>query len=49
MEPLFLALDEILAIHKDRLDRYSGLERIRDVDLLKSAASMAIALPKLLP
>jgi len=39
-EPIFLALDEILALHADQIRRYGGRAGIRDLDLLKSALGM---------
>jgi len=35
--PLFLTLDEVLAIHADQVRRYGGTGGIRDVGLLSSA------------
>ena len=40
MDPVFLTLDELLAIHLDQVDRYGGSRGIRDLGLLKSAAAM---------
>jgi len=37
MAPTFLALDEVLEIHRDQLDRYGGAAGIRDLGLLQSA------------
>lgn len=36
-EPVFLALDEVLAIHRDQIGHYGGLGGIRDMSLLASA------------
>ena len=36
-EPIFLALDEVLALHADQIRRYGGRAGIRDLELLKSA------------
>jgi len=36
-EPVFLALDEVLAIHRDQIGHYGGLGGIRDMNLLASA------------
>lgn len=36
-EPLFLTLDEVLAIHEDRIRKYGGTSGIRDLALLQSA------------
>ncbi len=43
MEPNFLSLAEILAIHQDLVSRYGGDPGIRDIDLLKGAAGMPSA------
>ncbi|MBN2022251.1 MAG: type II toxin-antitoxin system death-on-curing family toxin [Pirellulales bacterium] len=40
MEPTFLSLGEILAIHRDQIARYGGLEGVRDWGLLQSAMAM---------
>ena len=37
MDPLFLALDEILEIHEQQIDQYGGSHGIRDVAGLESA------------
>jgi death-on-curing protein len=39
-EPLFLTLDEALAIHADQIRRYGGSHGVRDVGLLSSALAM---------
>lgn len=39
-EPLFLALDEIVEIHRDQIERYGGKPGIRDIGLLESASAM---------
>lgn len=39
-EPLFLALDEVLAIHADQIRRYGGQTGLRDLTLLQSALGM---------
>lgn len=39
-EPLFLTLDEVLAIHADQIRRYGGRTRLRDLGLLHSALGM---------
>jgi death-on-curing protein len=36
-EPAFLALGEVLAIHRDQIRRYGGRPGIRDPNLLASA------------
>ena len=43
MEPTFLTLDEIVAIHRDQIARYGGSEGVRDWGLLQSAAAMPAA------
>ena len=43
MEPTFLALDEILAIHQDQIARYGGTEGVRDWAMLQSALAMPAA------
>jgi len=43
MEPTFLTLSEVIAIHKDQIARYGGQEGIRDVGLLQSAVAMPAA------
>lgn len=40
MEPIFLELDEVLAIHRDQIERYGGLDGVRDMGLLQSALAM---------
>lgn len=40
MEPTFLLLDEILAIHQDQIKRYGGSAGVRDWGLLQSALAM---------
>src|SRR5438128_2739268 len=37
MNPTFLTLDEVLAIHLDQLARYGGAAGVRDLGLLQSA------------
>ena len=39
-EPLFLTLDEVLAIHADQIRRYGGQPGLRDLRLLQSAMGM---------
>ena len=39
-DPLFLELDDVLAIHADQVSRYGGTGGIRDVGLLQSALAM---------
>ncbi|MGD0653140.1 MAG: type II toxin-antitoxin system death-on-curing family toxin [Thermoguttaceae bacterium] len=43
MQPTFLTLEEIIAIHRDQIARYGGSEGIRDWDLLHSAIAMPAA------
>lgn len=38
--PVFLTLDELLALHADQIARYGGSDGIRDVTLLETAAAM---------
>jgi death-on-curing protein len=40
MDPMFLTIHEIIAIHEDQVNRYGGTHGIRDEDLLLSAAGM---------
>jgi len=40
VEPVFLTLDELLAIHVDQVARYGGSHGLRDMGLLRSAAAM---------
>lgn len=37
MDPVFLTLDEILALHEDQIRRYGGSAGLRDSGLLSSA------------
>jgi death on curing protein len=39
-KPVFLTMDEVLAIHSDQIERYGGALGIRDVGLLESALGM---------
>ncbi len=41
--PVFLTLDEVLALHEDQLDRYGGAPGIRELALLESALAAAAA------
>jgi death on curing protein len=43
MDPVFLSLSEVLAIHRDQVVRYGGAAGIRDFELLKSALGMPSA------
>jgi death-on-curing protein len=38
--PQLLTLDEVLAIHRDQIERYGGRDGIRDIALLSSAVAM---------
>jgi len=37
VDPLFLTLEEVLAIHEDRIRKYGGSSGVRDLGLLESA------------
>lgn len=39
MDPLFLSLEDVVAIHKDQIARYGGAAEIRDPLLLQSAVA----------
>ena len=43
MEPQFLALEEVLLLHEDRIRRYGGTNGVRDLGLLRSAMANAEA------
>lgn len=43
MDPLFLTLDEVLALHEDQIRRYGGSHGVRDIGLLESALGNAAA------
>ena len=43
MEPVFLGLEEVLAIHRDQIQRYGGSPGIRDLGTLQSALAMPAA------
>jgi len=43
MEPVFLGLDDVLAIHRDQVEQYGGSSGIRDMGLLQSAVAMPAA------
>jgi len=43
VEPAFLTIDEVLAIHRDQIARYGGSEGVRDWGLLQSAIAMPAA------
>jgi death-on-curing protein len=40
VDPLFLSLDEVVAINLDQVERYGGLAGVRDEGLLLSALAM---------
>ena len=41
---IFLDLDEVVEIHRDQVQRYGGLHRVRDAGLLESAVTMPCAM-----
>ncbi len=43
MEPTFLTIDEVVAVHRDQIARYGGMEGVRDWGLLQSALAMPAA------
>lgn len=43
MQPLFLTLEEVLAIHRDQIERYGGSHGLRDEGMLRSALAMPSA------
>jgi len=43
VEPVFLGLEEIFAIHRDQIQRYGGSPGIRDLGALQSAVGMPAA------
>jgi death-on-curing protein len=40
VDPQFLALDDVLFIHEDRIHKYGGSSGLRDLGLLESAIAM---------
>ena len=42
-EPVFLTLEEVLALHADQIERYGGSPGLRDAGLLASALAMPAA------
>jgi len=40
MNPVFLTLDEVLALHADQIERYGGSLGIRSLGLIESALAM---------
>ncbi len=43
MEIKFLGFDEVLEIHQDQIQRYGGIDGIREPELLESAITMPMA------
>ena len=43
MDPQFLTLEEVLAIHEDRIRKYGGSSGVRDLGLLESAIGTVMA------
>lgn len=43
MEPTFLTLDEVVAIHRDQIERYGGSLGVREWEMLSSAIAMPAA------
>jgi death-on-curing protein len=43
VDPTFLTLDEVVAIHRDQIERYGGSPGVRDWGLLKSAIALPAA------
>jgi len=43
VEPTFLTIDEVLAIHRDQIARYGGSEGVQDWGLLQSAIAIPAA------
>jgi death-on-curing protein len=43
VDPLFLTLEEILAIHEDRIRKYGGSSGLRDLGLLETATGSVAA------
>lgn len=41
-EPLWLSLDDVVAVHQDQLDRYGGLPGTKDAGLIDSAVHAPI-------
>lgn len=44
MQPEFLEVEDVLQIHADQLERYGGLQGLRDLGLLTSAVAMPKAM-----
>jgi death-on-curing protein len=44
MQPEFLEIEDVLQIHADQIERYGGLQGLRDLGLLTSAVAMAKAM-----
>ena len=43
MDPIFLTLNQIIAIHEDQIERYGGELSVRSMELLESAVAMPSA------
>ena len=43
MDPVFLKLDEVLALHREQIELYGGSAGVRDMNLLLSALAMPAA------
>ena len=43
MDPVFLTVEEVLAIHRDQIERYGGAQGLRDLGLLQSALAAPLA------
>jgi len=43
VDPQFLTLEEVLAIHEDRIRKYGGSSGVRDLGLLESAIGTVMA------
>jgi len=43
VEPTFLGMNEVVAIHRDQIRRYGGSGGVRDIGLLESAVAMPAA------
>jgi death-on-curing protein len=44
MQPEFLEIEDVLQIHADQIERYGGLQGLRDLGLLTSAVAMPKAM-----
>lgn len=43
IEPVFLSTEDVLSLHADQLERYGGLQGVRDAGALEAAVEMARA------